>query len=206
MTFVRTSGYSRLLMMITYANHNKGTKKMIDFMIDLETLGNGPTSAIVQIGCVAFDRYTGELHDEYLVNVHLEEEMKLGFKVDASTIEWWMLQSALGKNTWVGESSLRPKDALLGLNKFVKDRGMKKSAMWSHATFDAPILFHHYKVMEIATPIKYSFWLDLRTLGMLGRGVASIPYEARPDDAHDALADCKYQVKWAVKCWNALAS
>lgn len=180
---------------------------MIDFMIDLETLGSGPTSVVVQIGCVAFDRDTGEIVDEFSTNVDVQSEIDAGFQVDGSTIKWWMQQAMIGGTggaTWVA-ASLPSRDAILALNVFINNRKMKKSVVWSHSTFDAPILFHHYKVHGTGMPIRYSFWLDLRTLSMLGRGAAHIPREARPDDAHDALADCKYQIKWAVKCWDALA-
>lgn len=176
---------------------------MIDFMIDLETLGNGPTSVIVQIGCVSFDRDTGEVIDEFKVNVDPQSELDAGFVMDGSTVKWWMQQAMAGDATWVA-ASIPSLDAILSLNLFIKNRKTKKSVVWSHSTFDAPILFYHFNKLGTGSPIRYAFWLDLRTLSMLGRGVASIPKEARPDDAHDALADCKYQVKWAVKCWNAL--
>jgi hypothetical protein len=173
-------------------------------MVDLETLGNGPTSVIVQIGCVAFERDTGEIKGEFLVNVDPQLEIDEGFDVDGGTIVWWMSQTEQGNNTWYKKAPHEPRNALLSLYEFVKKWGTKKSIMWSHSTFDAPILFYHFKKFNIRSPIRYAFWLDLRTLSMLGQGVASIPKEVRPDDAHDALADCKYQVKWAVKCWKAL--
>jgi DNA polymerase III epsilon subunit-like protein len=176
----------------------------LDFMVDLETMGNGPTAAIVQIGCVVFDRDSGEVFDEFKVNVDLASEVKNGFTMDASTAQWWMGQSAEGKNTWVGKASYPSKDALTLFVKFVQKYRENKSVIWSHSTFDAPILMYHFGQLAMKLPIRYAFWLDLRTLSMLGRGVASIPKEARPDDAHDAVADCYYQVKWLVKCWNAL--
>jgi hypothetical protein len=172
-------------------------------MVDLETLGNGPTSVIVQIGCVSFDRDTGEITDEFLVNVDPQSEIDAGFQVDGGTIQWWMGQAMIGKCTWMGNSH-SSKATLQALNLFINNRKTKKSIVWSHSTFDAPILSYHYNRYGMDIPIRYGFWLDLRTLSMLGRGVASIPKEAKPPDAHDALADCRYQVRWAVKCWRAL--
>jgi len=176
---------------------------MIDFMVDLETLDNGPTAVIVQIGCVSFDRDTGDIIDEFSVNVDPADEVKEGFMMSAGTVKWWMEQTLEGKNTWMG-NALPSRDALAAFSLFVNNRKMKKSVMWSHSSFDAPILFYHYNKFTFRNPIRYAFWLDLRTLSMLGRGVASIPREVRPQDAHDALADCKYQAKWAAKCWTAL--
>ena len=177
--------------------------KAIDFMVDLETLDNNPTAVIVQIGCVAYERETGEEVATFRWNVDAEDELRNGFTVNGSTIEWWMQQALDGQCSWLG-ASIGGKDMLQRFSKFVREHSTKKSVMWSHSTFDAPILFYHFNKYNMSTPIKYSFWLDLRTLSMLGRGVAAIPKEARPEDAHDALADCRYQVKWAVKCWKAL--
>jgi hypothetical protein len=176
----------------------------LDFMVDLETMGNGPDAAIVQIGCVVFDRDSGEVFDEFLVNVDLTSEINAGFRMDASTVGWWMDQTAKGKNTWHGKTSYPTKDAFTLFIKFVQKYKEVKSIMWSHSTFDAPILTYHFRMLAIQNPIRYAFWLDLRTISMLGQGVASIPKEVRPDDTHDALADCYYQVKWLVKCWKAL--
>ena len=176
---------------------------MIDFMVDLETLDNNPTAVIVQIGCVAFERDTGEEIDTFLWNVDPQSELDAGFTVNGDTIKWWMQQSADGNNTWLGVS-ITSQDATQRLVQFIRKHARKKSVVWSHSTFDAPILFYHFNKYGTNSGVRYAFWLDLRTLSMLGRGVAAIPKEARPEDAHDALADCRYQVKWAVKCWQAL--
>ncbi|MHA2069830.1 MAG: 3'-5' exonuclease [Candidatus Thorarchaeota archaeon] len=177
---------------------------MIDFMVDLETLDNGPTAVVVQIGAVAFERDTGEIVSEFLTNVSIGEQLEDGFTVNGSTIKWWMGQTVEGKNTWYDKRAEPAKTAFIRLNNFLNEHASKKSVVWSHSTFDAPIIFHHFNKYDIYNAVRYAFWLDLRTLSMLGRGVASIPQDVRPDDAHDALADCKYQVKWLVKCWNAL--
>ena len=60
------------------------------YVLDLETMGKGPTSAIVAIGCVRVENLaiTGSLYRR----VRLESALQAGLHVDASTIEWWLQQ------------------------------------------------------------------------------------------------------------------
>jgi len=165
-------------------------------MVDLETMGNGPTSAVVQIGGVKFDPMTGTLGEKFTYNVSLPLEIDMGFDVDGSTIEWWMQQE---HKTWMGQE-FTPEIAWSKLALFLKG----SSYVWSHSTFDAPIIFYHFKKLKIGMPVKYTAWLDLRTLSQMTKGVYSIPKSVRPDDAHDALADAVYQAEWASKCYQIL--
>lgn len=175
----------------------------MDIMIDIETMGNSPTSAIVQIGAVAFDRQTGEIKDRFLVNVDLQSEMKNGFTVDASTIEWWMEQK---DKTWMVPIHLRKSTvvALKELSRWISVNITNRGYIWSHSTFDAPIITYHYDKMGMAQPVRYGKWLDLRTISVMAKGVYSVPKSERPEGAHDALVDATYQVEWFTKCYNAI--
>lgn len=66
---------------------------MKNLMIDIETLGNKPNSAILQIAAVSFDPTSGEMGNEFSVNISPKSCEKLGMKIQASTVEWWMQQS-----------------------------------------------------------------------------------------------------------------
>ena len=178
---------------------------MIDFMLDLETLDNNPTAAVVQIGCVCFVRETGEVKGEFIRNVDLASEMDDGFTVNADTIQWWMGQAALGNDTWSDRGGVPGAEALQNLNAFILDYKTKSSLMWSHSTFDAPIMTYHYNKLGVKQPFRYNQWVDLRTISLMAKGLLTVPKSVKPKEGtHDALVDCRYQVAWFVQCYNAI--
>ena len=61
-----------------------------NLMIDLETLGTKPNSAILSIGAVYFDK--DGLGEEFYANVDLQDSIDSGFDIDASTVYWWLSQ------------------------------------------------------------------------------------------------------------------
>ena len=47
---------------------------MNDLMIDLETLGTGPTAMILAIGAVRFDLVSGKIDDNPLMDTRVEQQ------------------------------------------------------------------------------------------------------------------------------------
>jgi hypothetical protein len=174
---------------------------MKDFMIDLETMDNGPTSAIVQIGAVFFDIDSGKIGNEILVNVNLQDEMDNGFTVNGDTIMWWMSQD---DKTWLKGHKMNSRSGAQNLVNFLSNNGPSKSRVWSHSTFDAPIVMYHFNKHGMRNPVRYGSWYDLRTIGYLAKGLGSIPHTERPEGTHDALVDARYQVEWLVVCWDII--
>lgn len=171
-----------------------GEKKMNDLMLDIETLGTRPTSVITQIGACYFDRYTGKIGDKFLRNVDVENSLKWGLTTDWNTIQWWFKQI---NKSWMEDVDLLTK--ILGeLNHFAK----KAKSVWSHATFDVPILMNAYVVTKRQKlPFHYRFARDIRTLVDL----SGLPFDKnKKEKTHNALEDCIYQVEYCVKCFNAL--
>ena len=70
--------------------------------IDLETMGNLSTSAIMAIGAVTFDTGTTETNEFYVV-VDLESCLRRGLIVTASTVYWWLQQDKEAQG-WSGPS------------------------------------------------------------------------------------------------------
>jgi DNA polymerase III epsilon subunit-like protein len=173
---------------------------LMDVMLDFETMGNGPTSAVVQIGMVKFVIGTGEVAGEFLCNVDLTDELARGFDVTGSTIEWWMGQAAKGADTWSNKDGLDSLRAFNRANDFMK--GAKR--VWSHASFDAPIMTYHLAVLGIQSSVRYNRFVDLRTLTLMAKGLLSIPKQKRPAGAHDALVDALYQCEYATMCYKAV--
>lgn len=62
----------------------------MEIMLDLETMGTGPTAAIVAIGAVKFDR--NAVHEKFYRSVSLASSVSVGLKMDPETIMWWLSQ------------------------------------------------------------------------------------------------------------------
>ena len=175
-----------------------GVTTMKDLMLDIETMGNRSTSAIVQIGACYFNRHTGEIGDTFLENVSLEISMSLGLTVDASTIQWWMKQK---NKSWLdGKCGL-----IEALCKFI-DFSKNVKYIWSHSTFDIPILFNAYNITGYKIPFHYRQTRDIRTLTHLAGHQRNESTIDPNDKTHNALDDCVYQVKYCVECFNKLST
>jgi len=168
---------------------------MKDLMLDLETMGNSSTSVIVQIGACYFNRKTGEIGNTFSQNVSIDSCLGLGLTVNGSTIQWWMKQE---NKSWM-DNPQGIHESLWNFQTFIN---VKPNCVWSHASFDVPILFNAYTKAEISIPFHYRCVKDLRTLTNL----AKMKKKENPDirKTHNALDDCIYQVEYTVECLNIM--
>lgn len=171
---------------------------MKDVMLDFETLGNGTNKCICQVGAVYFNNITGELGKELKLNIDAVSHELLGGRVDASTVYWWLKQSEEARNSII-KGELKPiREAFVELNDFLKD----SNRIWSHATFDFVTLQETCKQLGIKPLFKYKNGLDLRTLVYLAS--VKVDFFKREGTHHDALSDCKHQIKYCVAALNAV--
>lgn len=167
-------------------------------MLDFETLGNGKDKCVCQVGAVYFNNITGELGNEFKANINAASHEIYGGKLDASTVYWWLKQSEQARKS-ITEGELRDiKAVFIDLNTFLSNA----KRIWSHATFDFVTLVDTMKQLGIKPSFHYKYGLDLRTLTYLG-GI-SIDKTERQGTHHDALDDCKHQVKYCVASLNAV--
>lgn len=169
---------------------------MDDLMLDIETLGNRPTSVITQIGACYFDRETGGVGENFLVNINVGTALLAGLTVDRDTIDWWNTQE--NKSWIVGDCKLDK-----ALNKF-NDFANRAKYIWSHSTFDIPILMNAYKALDKKLPFHYRVTRDIRTLTHLAKHQRNESSADSKDKTHNALDDCIYQVKYCTECFNKL--
>lgn len=167
--------------------------------LEIETWGLNHDAVIVQIGACYFDRYSGKIGNRYKVNIDPQSSLDMGFKVSASTIEWWLGQSEEARKSITAEPRYHVTDAIRGLNEFLS----KAKAIWSHATFDMPKIMHHIEVFDLFPKFHYSAAKDIRTLTGLA-GISKRQAPEREGIHHDALDDCLYQVQYCVMCFNKL--
>jgi len=161
-------------------------------MLDLETFGTRHDALIVQIGACYFDRETGAIGETFEATIEYKEDIDK-FSVDYSTLKWWLEQTRHAQDSVVGRSvtSCNLPTALVQLNRFL-ERG--PVMVWSHATFDMPILMNAYATLAYTFSVPYRNMRDLRTLMELYGEKAQIEREGVH---HHALDDAKYQARYA---------
>ena len=165
-------------------------------MIDLETLGTKPNSVILSIGAVAFDE--NGIHDEFYVNVDLENSMALGFSIDPSTVYWWLKQSSeagavLGKNLTIADKAIKEFCSFVCRNE--------PSEVWANSpSFDCVMLKSYFNKCDHGEP--WAFWIERDYRTFLSLTSASRVY---PSIAHNALEDAKAQAQTLINFWNVKA-
>ena len=173
---------------------------MIEFMVDLETMGSGPTAAIVSIGCVPFDRESLiVLQDEFYTVVDLESSLKAGLTAESSTILWWMTQSEEARTELFSRRRAQLYEALSALRYWMAGLVPAKNdrKVWGNgAAFDNVILSSAYKAAGLETP--WNFWND-RCFRTMKNEFADVPLPDRAGLHHKAVDDARYQAECLVE-------
>lgn len=132
---------------------------MLDVMLDLETMGNGPRAAIVAIGAVEFDPRTRTVGDRFYQTVDLATAVKMGGEMDASTVLWWLKQSDSARAEFTKEGA-HLEQALLDFKTWMFYRGAPELiCVWGNgAAFDNVILSSAYRAAQIEQPWRH--WND----------------------------------------------
>lgn len=169
---------------------------MTDVMLDIETLSTRPSAVIVQIGACYFDRETGEVGDTFCHDIDIQASLDAGQTVDGGALSWWMTKQK--DSITFFEDPLNPVSVLAALNKFL----FKAKTIWSHATFDIPILCEAMRLHKTPPKFHYTQTRDIRTLTDLAGG--NHPKVDGVSKTHNALDDCKYQVAYCVEYMKRL--
>lgn len=167
-------------------------------MIDLETLGSTNQAAIIQIGACFFDPQTAEIGAEFKKNITFQSSIDAGLKLDGSTLSWWMKQSDAARAS-VTADAVGIADALHEFQTWVKDNETPghPAKVWSHATFDFVILQSAFAKTATPFPFRYKLARDIRTLTDLADYDPFV--DKRDGTHHDALEDCRYQVRYVCR-------
>lgn len=154
---------------------------MKNIMIDIETLGTEPDSAILSIAAVNFN-----LTESLYLKIIPESNNDYGRTINISTVKWWFKQSDEARNEFLQGNFFDLKHALLQLHNFIKPDDI----VWANSpSFDCVILKSAFKAVTIECPWKFYNERDVRTLlglkpGFGGRVVT-----------HNALDDCMNQIE-----------
>ena len=159
-------------------------------MLDLETLDTKPTSLILSIGAVAFDK--DDIYEEFYKIIKVSDADMKNFSVSASTLNWWFTQSEALKEFAKQGRSLE--DSLYEFEKFMQTTKCKE--VWGNGSmFDNMILGNAYRVMNIQQPWHYRDDCCYRTI--IGR----FPKLCKKfvGTRHSAIDDARFQANYLIE-------
>lgn len=177
---------------------------MDNIMVDLETLDNGPTSAILSIGAVAFNEIGPG--DEFYTVVKVKSCTDVGLTLNADTVMWWMQQSDAARAAFNNNEAMHLREALRRFEQFITSAtgDPRKAKVWGNgATFDNVILANAYRASGLDRPWKYSNDRCYRTLKNL------YPWVKGPASGavkHNALEDARWQARHASSILAAMGN
>lgn len=170
---------------------------MNHLMIDIETLDNKPTSAVVSIGAVRFDPKAGTISDfGFYKNVDAASSQAAGLTMSADTVMWWMQQSEEARKALVGG---KPLDVALA---YLDQEAGEIDCVWAHSpSFDLVILENAYRAVGKKAPWTHRQHRCTRTLYDLA-GIDLIGFTA--GTYHNALDDARNQAVAVIAAYRSL--
>lgn len=169
-----------------------------DIMVDVETTGtNISTAGIIQLSAVMFNLEKGIIGPEFDSCLLMPE----GFYWEPKTLCWWVNDK---KRKTILDDIM--KKALLPekvINNFVRWNRVNGPAkhFWSKPShFDYTLLDKYFRIYGYQNPFKYWKARDMRSY-LLGIYFPEPLPELKlmSDEAHNALADVKFQVSELIK-------
>lgn len=148
-------------------------------MIDIETLGKVPGSAVVSIGA-----YNLDTEATFYCVIDLASNFACKMSVDASTFEWWLGQSDKAKEIFKAKDKVTLPDALSRLLLWLPPSN--DLLIWGNGiNFDGVLLEVAFRRCGLEVPWKYTNCRDHRTAVALYPGIK----KPKNTSAHNSLAD-----------------
>lgn len=179
-----------------------GEKKFKHVMIDTETLGRTPGSVVRSVAAVEFDPRTGETGRQKVWKIDLTDSIRYGFKVEASTLKWWMMQSDEARRDFVEGAETPLEDFLEDFMQFIAatDEGNDFTLWCLQLDFDVAMLrsmyswynLNVYRCDEEVLPWNFRKVRDVRPYMDTLDSAGLLPPKVA--DRHTPLADCLAQI------------
>lgn len=179
-----------------------GDKKFKHVMIDTETLGRTPGSVVRSVAAVEFDPRTGETGRQKVWKIDLVDSIRYGFKVEASTLKWWMMQSDEARREFVEGAETPLEDFLEDFMQFIAatDEGNDFTLWCLQLDFDVAMLrsmyswynLNVYRCDEEVLPWNFRKVRDVRPYMDALDSAGLLPPKVA--DRHTPLADCLAQI------------
>lgn len=179
-------------------------------MIDTETLGTTPGSAILSIGAVTFG-YENIPNAEFYVELSQGSSFDIGLTADEGTLQWWEEQKEKAPSAYTtfsntlgpGVVGVLPVAIALGrFAEWVITHTDPDTRLWAKGqSFDFPILAAAYRAVGLRElPWRYWRERDMRT-------IMELPFadKTKKAVAHNALQDARDQTKKVQSVLTKLA-
>jgi len=175
---------------------------ILNYTVDLETLGRGDNAPIIQLAIMKFDEDGDEI-ESLVRNVELSSLDNEG--IELSTLHFWLSQKKkVIDSVFNSEQTYPITDCLLDLEGFILDTSTFDKddiRIWQHSSFDAPKISYSFKkYLKRETYLKYYWFKDIRTLEVL----ANQGNRPKGNMAHNAFIDCFEQAQWISRCLNSV--
>lgn len=188
-------------------------KDSICLMVDVETIGNESTPALVQLSAVAYNEDTGETFEEFDELISPKSSIEHGLHCDGSTMSFWLKQDPEAINKVlvraINEGKALP-EVLTAFSAFVEK--LKKTHNVKIVKFvcngcDWSWVSASYFALKQQPPIPFYHARDIRMIVDWGISLCGVnPKKDMPFDGikHDGLSDCRHQIKYVTAVRNAM--
>lgn len=168
---------------------------MNDVMVDLETLGTLPGSAILSIGAVAFDEF-GVGDEEFYMPITRGSCEALGLKTSPETLAWWEKQSEEARRVLNDPDGFMLEQALHGFDCWLRENFSENVRIWGNgANFDNPLLACAYEAINVKPCYKF---YNERCYRTVKNQYPDVKLE-RSGTYHNALDDARCQAEHLVR-------
>lgn len=178
----------------------KQTLVMDDIMIDLETLGTRPDSAIISIGACRFNADAMD-DDGFYRAITIESNQLEGRDINPDTLVWWLGQTDKAKAVFTDPDRVDLGTALDDLRAWIGPKWGDVRVYGNGSDFDIAMLSHAYG--RQGTPWKFYNVRCFRTLKEQP-AAKKVPKPANAL-AHNALFDAIAQAQHLQAIWKAAA-
>lgn len=171
--------------------------KFQDVMLDFETLGQDPDTAVISLGAVFFDELTGELGPSFYMAFDVDEQFKKGRSITGSTLKWWMSQGDAAKKVFNEKAQPAGEVLRIFAQWVLSQNTISKIKPWGNgATFDISIIEDMFRMYDVKCPWLYYNTMDLRTFKRYIANGAKVVVDGV---AHNALDDAKAQALYVIE-------
>lgn len=193
----------------------------IDIMLDVESLGLSNKPVLAQLSAVAFKISDGVTLGEFNKMIKPQSGVKVGLSCagldskGGTCLDWWLTQDDATFKNVIVRALLEGEDLPVVLSAFsnwveeMKQANKTKTAKvyGNGPAADCVWVRSAYEACGLKAPWMFFDDACVRTYVDIGRRVFSFdPKKEIPfvGDKHDAIADCKHQIKYVTAIYNKI--
>jgi hypothetical protein len=181
-----------------------------DIMVDIETLGSGGYTALVQLSAVQFSRYTGVTKKKFATNIDLQSCLDVGLKINGETIYWWLSRSEEARQSILKGPKKHIGHALQLFCDFLQEccEGEEFTIMdlslWGRSPrFDIAIIYDAFTACGLKLVWDLRKEMCVRTIESQGPEIKKeIDEKNKGRVMHDGLVDCLHQIEYVSEIYK----